>query len=124
MKAYRTGGFTDEITTCELCGKPELKGTVQMIALDADGNDDTDHYFGTSCAAKATGWTQKKIKEEVKSIAYAEVAARRAEEDRLFTIWLEDTFQTKDVKEAAKMAGEWGFPQLFIMFKREYERCI
>ncbi|MGW0920399.1 hypothetical protein ACWD3J_15440 [Streptomyces sp. NPDC002755] len=59
--------MTDQITQCELCGKDELRGTVQMIELDADGNDFEDHYFGTSCAAKAAGWTQKEVKARTKA---------------------------------------------------------
>jgi hypothetical protein len=105
MKAFRVGGFTDEITNCELCGKVELRGTVQMIELDADGNDDTDHYFGTSCAAKAAGWTQKKVKAEVQSIAAKKVAAKRAEEDRVYRVWLAENYGTEDIATAAKMAG-------------------
>ncbi|MFF0481071.1 hypothetical protein [Streptomyces sp. NPDC004435] len=76
MKVYRVGGTTDEITQCELCGRPELKGTVQMLELDGDGNAVEDHYFGTSCAAKAAGWTQKDVKAAVKA---ADAAKREAE---------------------------------------------
>lgn len=123
MKAYRVAGFTDEITTCELCGKPELKGTVQMIALDADGNDDTDHYFGSSCAAKAAGWTQKKVKDDVRSVAFQKAAARRAEEDRLFGLWLMENYQTSDVVAAVKLSGIRS-NHLFIMFHRDFKARV
>ncbi|MFE0648534.1 hypothetical protein ACFVZH_08110 [Streptomyces sp. NPDC059534] len=79
--------MTDEITQCELCGRPELRGTVQMIELDADGNDFEDHYFGTSCAAKAAGWTQRDVKAGVKATEAAKreaVRAVREEEGRKF----------------------------------------
>ena len=36
--AYRVRGTTDDVTTCQICGKPELRGTVVLDILDADGN--------------------------------------------------------------------------------------
>ena len=36
--AYRVLGTTDEVTTCDICGKVELKGTIVLGVLDADGN--------------------------------------------------------------------------------------
>jgi hypothetical protein len=41
-------GITDEITTCDCCGRSNLKSTV-MISLD--GESDPVHY-GSDCAAK------------------------------------------------------------------------
>ena len=40
-------GVTDEITTCELCGKTPLKRT---YALDIDGQT---VYYGTTCGSRA-----------------------------------------------------------------------
>ena len=51
--AFRVLGTTDDVTACELCGKPELRGTVILGALDADGNVEGEAYYGSSCAAKA-----------------------------------------------------------------------
>lgn len=54
--AFRYLGVTDESTTCEKCGKPQLKSTVMIIPLDADGNDDGEPlYYGSTCAARALG---------------------------------------------------------------------
>jgi hypothetical protein len=81
MKAYRVHGTTDDVTTCDLCGRVELKMTVIMIALDADGNDIEAEYFGVDCAAKAAGWTQRKVKTDAKA---ADTARREAEQaDRM-----------------------------------------
>jgi hypothetical protein len=40
-------GITDEITTCECCGKSGLKRTVALEFSEADVR-----YLGTTCAAK------------------------------------------------------------------------
>jgi hypothetical protein len=99
MKAYRVKGTTDDVTTCELCGKQELKGTVVLEALDADGNAEEICYFGVSCAAKAAGWTQREVKAGIKA---AQQRAASAERDRViaareaeraaYTAWLAETF--------------------------------
>ena len=76
MTAYRVRGTTDDVTTCQQCGKPELKGTVILDILDADGNTEDVIYAGTTCAAKMTGRriTGAKVRQQ------AEAAdARRAE---------------------------------------------
>lgn len=134
MKVFRVGGTTDEITTCELCGKPELKGTVQMVELDADGNDFADHYYGTSCAAKAAGWTQKDVRlaartaDRAKKEA-AEKARREAEaiesahRSKAKEWWLREHYGTADLYEAAKIAGI-SFVRLSSVFHDEYERCM
>ena len=49
MKAL---GFTDNCTTCEKCGKTNLKGT--YIVVDEYNNDS---YLGSECVKKTTGAT-------------------------------------------------------------------
>lgn len=46
-----TVGFNDEQTSCDRCGRVELRGTV--ILADDDGNETA--RMGTSCASKALG---------------------------------------------------------------------
>lgn len=50
---FRYIGVTDECTTCENCGKPQLKSTVIVGLLDADGNTEDVVYYGSTCAARA-----------------------------------------------------------------------
>ncbi|MER7433153.1 hypothetical protein ABT341_00335 [Pseudonocardia alni] len=50
---FRYLGITDECVKCERCGKAELKSTVVLAILDADGNVDAVTYYGSSCAARA-----------------------------------------------------------------------
>lgn len=113
MKAYRVAGTTDEVTNCELCGRDELKGTVVLEPLDAAGNGEGVFcYFGSSCAAKAAGWTQREITRRVKEAADAKRAAekerRDAEHAAQMTFvrgWYLENYGTEDAWEAAKLAG-------------------
>lgn len=112
-KAYRVKGTTDEVTDCELCGKVELKGTVMLVPLDADGNEDGEvSYFGTSCAAKAAGWTVRDVKAGIKRAADEErerkQAAREAvrqAEQKFLADWYIEHHGTPNLAEAAKRAG-------------------
>ena len=67
-------GTTDEVTTCDCCGKSGLKLTV-AVQLDCG---EVVHY-GTTCAARNTGKTQKQITSEIKVESTRRVAAARAE---------------------------------------------
>jgi len=78
-KVFRVLGTTDDVTTCELCGKPELCGTVILGALDADGNVEGTAYYGSACAAKAAGWTTKAVRAGVKRAADEAAETARAE---------------------------------------------
>jgi hypothetical protein len=47
-------GITDERTTCDCCGRQNLKCTVAMDRSDADGNCTGDVvYYGRDCASRA-----------------------------------------------------------------------
>ena len=54
--AYRLLGITDERTSCDLCGKTNLKCTMALEELDADGNGEAVVYFGRDCGSRALGW--------------------------------------------------------------------
>ena len=53
--------ITDEITTCECCGKQDLKATVAM--LNQDGGL---FHFGRTCAARNSGKPSQQITKELK----------------------------------------------------------
>jgi len=85
-KAFRVLGTTDHVTVCWLCGRDELRGTIALEVLDADGNaTGTVVYYGSSCGARAAGWTQAEFKAAVKIADQERVdavrAARQAESD-------------------------------------------
>ena len=115
MKVYRIKGTTDEVTTCDLCGRQELKGTVVLIALDADGNADGDpSYLGTSCAAKAAGWTVRETAAKVKKVKAAESAAKfreiyaaRDAETKAYEAWLKVTYPEGGAAKVHGVAALW-----------------
>lgn len=126
MKVYQVIGTTNDVTTCELCGRDELKGTVMLVALDLDGNPEGDpSYFGTSCAATAAGWTQGEVKARVavakkeakaaekKAKADEAAAARvafwkaRKEEEQAYYAWLKETYPTGSPVKEYGVAALW-----------------
>lgn len=85
MRAYRVRGTTDDVTTCQQCGKPELKGTVILDILDADGNTEDVTYAGSTCAAKMAGskTTGAKIRQEAQAADCRRAEAVRYARERL-----------------------------------------
>lgn len=81
---FRVQGVTDDITTCECCGREGLKRTVRLIELDADGADVDAVYYGTDCAARAAGTTVTRIRNAAaagegllrRAVSWAEAALR------------------------------------------------
>lgn len=125
-KAYRVLGTTNDVTECELCGRVELRGTVVMMPLDADGNDEGDPgYFGSACAARAAGWTVREVTAGVKEAARAERERaaqerarkdaadreRTAERNAAIAGWCATTYGTRDIVAAARLA-KMGVPRL------------
>ncbi|MER6485682.1 hypothetical protein ABT264_19265 [Streptomyces virginiae] len=122
MKAYRVAGTTDEMTNCELCGRNELNGTVVLEPLDADGNGEGVYcYFGSSCAAKAAGWTQREVTLRVKAAEEAKQRAERARriadrdaETKAYKAWVADTYGAGlELKAAVQKYGAAGLWQQF-----------
>lgn len=86
--AYRVLGTTDDVTECECCGRADLKATVMLGILDADGNVEEVTYFGSSCGAKAAGWTAKFVRDEAKKADKARAARERAQRDADMLAWI------------------------------------
>jgi hypothetical protein len=85
-KAFRVLGTTDDVTECEHCGRTELKGTIRLGVLDADGNAEDVTYFGAVCGARAAGWTTKEIRKQATAADRAAAEAARVERERLDNI--------------------------------------
>ena len=77
-KLYKVLGTTDDVTECEHCGRTDLKGTIRLGVLDADGNVEDVTYFGAVCGARAAGWTTKDIRKAAKTADDAYADAWRA----------------------------------------------
>jgi hypothetical protein len=80
---WRALGFTDEITACDHCGREDLKGTVRMVLVDQDGNEDGEQFMGVVCAARMTGRKATEIRTEAARAEKAHRDAARAE----FVAW-------------------------------------
>jgi hypothetical protein len=50
---YRLLGVDDDVTTCEHCGRKNLKRTVVLSQIDEDGDEVAVVRFGCDCAARA-----------------------------------------------------------------------
>lgn len=48
MSKQKIAGITNDVTTCECCGRDDLKKTI--VLMDTEGNI---KYYGSNCAASA-----------------------------------------------------------------------
>jgi len=71
MTRYTFLGTTDEHTTCDCCGKKDLKSTVAIRNLETG----EDLFFGVTCAARA-------LKLQVAEVRKGAADADRAESER------------------------------------------
>lgn len=52
---YRVLGTTDDVTTCDVCGREDLKSTVVLSTGEAE------FYAGSDCASRLTGLPVKEV---------------------------------------------------------------
>lgn len=67
-------GNTDEVDTCDCCGRKDLKSTVALELTE--GAEPV--YYGVTCAALALSRTPKDIRSESKKADEAKAAVERA----------------------------------------------
>lgn len=70
---YKWEGISDEVFTCEHCGRINLKKTIMLKDEIGEIN-----YFGSECAIKLLGWSKAQLKEEIKR---EENKKKKAKED-------------------------------------------
>lgn len=79
-------GTTDEVDTCDCCGRTGLKSTV-ALAFD----DGAPVYYGVVCAARALNVAAKLVRSESRRAdearAASEAAARRAAHEATVAPW-------------------------------------
>jgi hypothetical protein len=76
MLRYRYEGTTDEVTTCDCCGRANLKSTVCFTDLD----EGVERFFGVVCAAKMLKVTSAEVRANAKNADDAKQAAARAKQ--------------------------------------------
>lgn len=59
---YRIEGTTDEVTSCDCCGRTRLKHTVALLDTDTD----QVRYMGTTCAAIAMKMQTDEVRRQAK----------------------------------------------------------
>lgn len=72
-KVFRFAGVTDDVTECGCCGRQNLKRTV--VLQPTDGGDAV--FYGTTCAAIASGWRERDVKKAADEQAGEFYAAKR-----------------------------------------------
>lgn len=68
-------GTTDDVTTCDCCGRADLKSTV---ALDVDG---AVVHYGSDCAARAIGRSAKDVRAATRAADQRRIDAKRIARD-------------------------------------------
>ena len=101
-------GTSDEVTSCECCGKQNLKKTVAL--MDDEGNV---RYYGCNCAAQAICKTGKKItskdvRNEAKS---ADTAAKLQARADAYNLAARKKIQARLKAEALRIAEEFGIAE-------------
>lgn len=75
-RKYVIVGTGDDVTTCDCCGRKNLKTTVALDQLDEEGGMSGNIvHFGKTCASMALGWGDSKASGE-RAYAKAEHEAR------------------------------------------------
>jgi len=95
-------GINNEVTTCECCGRTNLKRTVVLATAGGEVR------YGTECAAKAMKCGKKEVEQQVR--AAAEESARQAQAARdaeweQYTQWLLKTYG--DTKSNMERRRAW-----------------
>lgn len=88
-RTHRNLGFTEEVTSCDCCGRVDLKGTYAIEDLQNGGI----MYFGCVCAAKRMQWSKKEFTtrykaEEREQTTAAQQEYRRSQEMANYNNWV------------------------------------
>lgn len=86
--AYLVKGTTEDITDCDRCGRTNLKKTVIVATLDADGNEDDLIHVGTDCAATLVKLTEHEVRTEADAADRRERTRRQQDLEAQFQAWM------------------------------------
>lgn len=113
IRSFRFEGTTDQIDTCDCCGKSNLKITVKILDLETG----EELNFGTTCAARALSLSAVEVKAESraadKAREEAAAAARKAEDDRKHALWTQYL-----IEQSGGIFDQCGRPQVFAMIMK------
>lgn len=123
-KMYRTLGTTQDVTECQHCGLANLKGTIILGVLDADGNVEDVTYFGAVCGAKAAGWTATEIRKSAKAADDGRHEAGRLAQSNASRAWLaaRDEWIAKNIgADALSNPRKYGYRSPYAIVKAYQE---
>ncbi len=107
MTRFSLLGIDDEVTTCECCGRSNLKCTVVLAVLDADGNAEGEVRYGRDCGARALGRGSVDSRKQRRAAEDVEKEARRlvlaAIQKEVLPRW---TTAAEEIKD--KRGRSWG----------------
>jgi len=106
-KAYKMIGITDEVTSCDCCGRTDLKRTIVLERAE----DGVIVYFGSQCGARAIGWTTKDFERAAKDAQIdrkkaIDAAVRNHPASILRSQWLTDHYNNGGTWQNAPFT-EW-----------------
>ena len=84
---FRLLGICDDVTACDCCGKSDLKCTMALEELDADGNAVGEVYYGRDCGARALGWSVSADRAE--KAARGSLAIRGEDGHAVYRAWVD-----------------------------------
>lgn len=98
-------GISDEVTTCDCCGKTNLKRTVAISF-----NDGSPVFYGTDCAARTLGRKASIVKDEMNAVAYAQKwIAKGADRERIAD-FINVKWTAAWVRNGELIIGSWTEP--------------
>lgn len=77
LEVTKVLGTTDEVTTCDCCGRQGLKKTVALLLPGSD----SPVFYGVTCAAVAQRRTIKEIRTEAREADLAKARAAQLERE-------------------------------------------
>lgn len=102
MQATKIIGITDEVGTCDCCGRTDLKRTVMLLI----GQAESIAYYGCACAAKAMGRRTAKSVEKL-AVAAQAIADHKAETKAFYAAFLSDEVRMLAAFKASVDAGSF-----------------
>ena len=67
---YRAIATSNDVTTCECCGRQNLKKTIVIQTIE-DGAAMGERYYGIDCAATLTGASKKRVTQAARALTGA-----------------------------------------------------
>jgi hypothetical protein len=96
--------ITDEIDTCDCCGRTDLKATVAMKLSDGG-----IIFYGRTCAARNSGKDQRQIKKEIADNRQAQIDAAHDElrETPAMKAWYDKRIELYAKYKGRLSSAEW-----------------